>query len=217
MGDIFREVDEDLRRERLERLWKRYGKFVITAAVLVVVGVGGWKIWTSQQRSRHLAEGMKFYNAELLLKQGKVKEADTAFAAIADEDSSGYGILARFNAASIRADAGDAKAAISIYDALAADDSAPASLRNLALILGGLQGLKVKSIDEAAIDAKLKPLTVAGNAYRFIALEILAAAAQRAGDSAKAIKLYKQIVDDADAPVGIRSRASQMVNILGAS
>lgn len=217
MGDIFREVDEELRHERLERLWKRYGVYVIVLAVLIVAGVAGWKYWSSQQRAKQYAEGEKFYSAELLLKQGKVKDAEKAFSAIADEASSGYGILAKLNEASILIDAKNPTAAIKVYDGVAADDSAPASLRNLATILGGLQALKVASIDRATIESRLQPLTVAGNAYRFIATEVLAAAALRAGDTAKAVERYKSIVDDADAPVGIRGRASRMVKILGAS
>ena len=43
MSDIFQEVDEEVRRERLMQLWKRYGNFVIAAAVIVVLGVGGWR------------------------------------------------------------------------------------------------------------------------------------------------------------------------------
>ena len=37
MADIFNEVDEDVRKDKSLALWKAYGKYVIGAAVLIVV------------------------------------------------------------------------------------------------------------------------------------------------------------------------------------
>lgn len=215
MGDIFREVDEELRQERVEKLWKQYGKFVIAAAVLIVLGVGGWKFWQTQERDARIAEGARFAEAAALLEAGKPTEAANAFAALAGETTSGYGILARLNEAAIRVQAGDAAGAIDIYDSVAGDGNVPGSIRKLATVLAGIQALRVASIDLAAIEAKLGPLTQAGEAYRYIALEILAVAAQKAGDIEKAKTHYKSIVDDPAAPTSVRSRASQMIGILG--
>lgn len=217
MGDIFREVDDELKQERMERLWKQYGKYAIAAAVLVVVGVGAWKFWDSQRTAQLHAEGLKFSNAAALLEQGKPADAAEQFAEIGAGTSSGYGVLARFNEAAILAQGGNAAAAIDVYDKIAADDGTPASLKNMATVLGGLQALGVASINSEAIEGKLQPLTVAGSGYRHIALEILALSAQGAGDIEKAKTNYKAIVDDVEAPAGIRSRASQMLGILGGS
>lgn len=217
MGDIFREVDDELKQERLERLWKQYGKYAIAAAVLVVVGVGAWKFWDSQRIAERHAEGLKFSNAAALLEQGRAEDAARGFAELATGSSSGYGVLARFNEAAILAQGGNAAGAIDIYDSISADGSAPPSLKNMAIILGGIQALRVASIDNAAIERKLQPLAAPGSAYRHIALEILALSAQGAGDTEKAKTNYRAIVDDAEAPAGIRSRASQMLGILGGS
>ena len=43
MADIFHEVDEEVRRERLQRLWDRYSIFIIALSVLIVAGVGAWR------------------------------------------------------------------------------------------------------------------------------------------------------------------------------
>ncbi|MEK9647373.1 MAG: hypothetical protein VW547_17690, partial [Alphaproteobacteria bacterium] len=131
------------------------------------------------------------------------------------ETTSGYGILARLNEASILVQAGDAAGAIDIYDSVAGDGGIPGAIRKLATVLAGLQALRVASIDLAAIESKLAPLTQAGEAYRYNALEILAVAAQKAGDIEKAKTHYKSIVDDSAAPASVRSRASQMIGILG--
>ena len=45
MSDIFQEVDDEVRREQLKKLWERYQSLVIAAAVLVVLGVAGWRVY----------------------------------------------------------------------------------------------------------------------------------------------------------------------------
>lgn len=217
MGDIFREVDEELKQDRYEKLWKQYGKFVIGGAVLIVVAVAGWKAWESHQTSQRHAEGRKFAAAAALMQDGKAADASNAFAQLAADSGSGYGVLARFYQASIVAKGGDAPGAIKIYDGISEDSAAPESMRELAVILGALQALRVPSIDVATIEKKIQPMTGAGKPYRHVALEIMAMAAQRSGDMEKARSSYRAIVDDAASPPGIRARASQMLNILGAS
>lgn len=217
MGDIFREVDEELKQERYEKLWRKYGIYVIGAAVLAVAAVAAWKYWQHSQAEKHYAEGLVFGSAVQLMQDGKTKEAVDAFAKISAEADSGYGVLARFYAAGAKAKDGDRAGAIQIYDTVAGDSGAPESMRHLATVLAALQSLGDPSIDAKAIEGRLQPLTEAGSAFRHIALEISGLAAQRAGDSETAKKNYRTIVDDPDAPAGIRTRAAQMLNILGAS
>ncbi|CAN0522967.1 unnamed protein product, partial [Laminaria digitata] len=196
VGDIFREVDEELKQERYEKLWRNYGKYLIAGAVVVVAAVAGWNAWQSYQTNQRQAEGKQFATAAALMQEGKTGEASAAFSALSAEAGSGYGILARFYQASLVAKTGDAAGAIGIYDAISEDSSAPRSMRELAIVLGALQALRVPSIDAATIEAKVQPMSAAGQAYRHIALEILALTAQRAGDMEKARANYRAIVDD---------------------
>ena len=217
MGDIFREVDEELKQERYEKLWRSYGKYLIGGAVLVVAFVAGWKAWQGYQTDQRYAEGKRFAAAAALMREGKASAAAAALSTLAADAGSGYGILARFYQASIASKGGDAVGAISIYDAISEERSAPTSLRELAVVLAALQALRVPSINATTIEAKIQPMSGAGKAYRHIILEILALAAQRAGDMEKARANYRAIVDDVISPPGIRARASQMLNILDAS
>ena len=217
MGDIFREVDEELKQERYEKLWRQYGKYVIGAAVLLVAAVAGWKAWQSHQTSQRLAEGERFAAAAELLLEGKSGEAAQVFAGLSADSGSGYGILARFYEASIIAGGDDPTKSIPIYDAIADDSSAPPSLRDLAKVLGALQGLRSSTIDSKIIADRVRPMTGAGKSYRHVALEIMALAAMKSGDVEAARGHYRAIVDDPAAANGIRTRAAQMLNILGNS
>ena len=41
MSDIFQEVDEEVRREQLQKLWERYQNVVYAGIFLILAGVGG--------------------------------------------------------------------------------------------------------------------------------------------------------------------------------
>jgi hypothetical protein len=217
VGDIFREVDEELKQDRYEKLWKQYGKFLIGGAVLIIAAFAGWKAWENHQTSLRYEEGKKFSVATTMMRESKMADASNVFAQLASDAGSGYGILARFHQASIIAQNGDALSAIRIYDEISEDGSAQDAIRELATILGALQALRVKSINAATIDEKIQPMTGAGKPYRHVALEIVAMLAQRSGNMEKARASYQAIVDDPQSPVGIRARASLMLNIIGAA
>ena len=216
MGDIFREVDEELKQERYEKLWREYRWYIIGAAVVVVAAVAGWQAWNAYQTSQRHAEGQRFAAAAALLLDGKSTEAADAFGALAQDASSGYGILSRFYQASIASKAGNAVQSIEIYDRIAEDSSSPESMQGLATVLAALQALKVPSIGADTIRGKIQPMSAAGQPFRHVALEILALTAQREGDIEAARTNYRAIVDDPAAATGIRTRAAQMLNILGA-
>lgn len=69
MSDIFREVDEDIRRERLGRIWKRIAPFVYVIAILVVAGTGGYRAWEAWKSNQAEADGDVFAKAMKVLEE----------------------------------------------------------------------------------------------------------------------------------------------------
>jgi len=210
--DIFREIDEELRRDNFLRLWQRYGKYVIALAVALVAVtavIGGWREYRSRQRQ---AEGVRFAAAADLANQGNFKNAADAFLEMAQASSGGRSTLSRFAAASVKGKMGDAAGAAAIYDQLAADGSNPPIYRDLATLLA--VRFTLDKDPKAAVE-RLKPLTDAANPWHATALELTALAELKSGDKAAAQKTYKGLADDLTAPSGTRARAAEMVAALG--
>ena len=170
MADIFRQVDDDLRRERYEKLWKRYGRYVIAAAVVVVLVVAGTQAWREYRESAREADSEQFNLAMSLAQAGRSAEAINAFAALAADAGSGYAVLARLREAALRAESGDRAGALAVYNGLATDGSADALYRDLAVVLYALNDLD--GDDPTALLARLAPLTEGGNPWRFSAREL---------------------------------------------
>lgn len=175
MSDVFREVDDDLRREQLKRLWQRYGKFVIAAAVLVVVAVAVSVILTSISEGRAAADADRFYAASALEEAGDFEGAREAFIALREDGTGGYPLLAEFHLATIEAATGNDAAAVAAFDAIANDPSVDRGFRDVAAIRAAMVLLDTASYNE--LSARLAPFNVDGNPFRFLAIELLAISA----------------------------------------
>ena len=120
MSDIFREVEEDVRRERAEKIWKRYGTYIIAAGVLVFVGIGGWQLWQRYDRQEREKISAQFVAAQRI---SNPRDAANAFVDLAG--GKGYGEIARLSQASAMFAAGQRKEAIDLYKEIAARDNGP--------------------------------------------------------------------------------------------
>src|SRR6516164_10476009 len=105
VSDIFREIDEELRRDNLLKLWSRYRRYIVALAVLVLVVAGGIVAWRDHQLSERRAQSMRYSAALSLAREGNDAEAAKVFAAIAQEGG-GYSELAAFQEAELLAKSG---------------------------------------------------------------------------------------------------------------
>ena len=213
MADIFTEVDEDLRRDRAERLWKKYGKYVMALAILVVAGTAGWTWWTDHQRRQAAAEGDRFFAAMAEMDLAQPAAVAGKFAEIGRDAKSGYRVVALLHEAGLKLRAKDIDGALALYRAVAADAGADPDLRDAAAILGALAA--VDTLPQADIDALLARVSTEKSPWRFSALEIGAVAALKAGNAARARDSYTRIADDSAAPPSLRARAAEMLVALG--
>jgi hypothetical protein len=209
VADIFREVEEELRRDRAARLWKKYGRYVIALAVAVILAVAGIQAWRAYDLNRRQELSERYAAALAMAERGDNAPALDAFAELSDPGAGGYRGLAAFEEARLRVEAGDTAGAIAIWDRLAADTSLGQGFRDVALVMSVLH--QMDDGDPAVLRARLEPLRAPAHAFRATARELSALLALREGDRAAARELYTAIADDRDAPSGLRSRAAQML------
>ena len=212
MSDIFHEVDEEVRREKLRQLWERHGNLIVAFALLVVLAVGGWRGYDWWETQKAAESGAAFEAAVTLAESGKQAEAQEAFAKLAKDGSSGYRVLARFREAAELAKS-DGAAAVKLYDALAADSGLGRAMQDLAAIRAGL--VLVDSAPLAELSPRLEPLTAADRPFRHSARELLAIGAWRLGDTAVAKRWFDLIASDIETPAGTRQRMDVLMTLTG--
>jgi hypothetical protein len=211
VSDIFREIDEELRRDNLLKLWSRYARYIVALAILVLVIAGGIVAWRDHQASERRAQSTRYASALSLVREGKDAEAAKVFAMIGGE-SGGYAILALFEEAELLVKSGDRQGAVAAYDRITAAGGLDPAFRELAILLSVMHG--TPETDQRATIDRLAPMTVTGNPWRPTALELTAIARLQSGDKSGALDLYKTLADDLAAPPGLRSRAAEMAAAL---
>ena len=211
MSDIFREVQEDLRRDQAAKVWKKYGPFLIGAAVAVVLATLGFQLWQNWQAERRLERSDQFSEALQLVSGADPEAALAALAGLGGPDG-GYGTLAAFERARLLAEAGRREEALAIWAELAAQGKNGPALQGAARLF--LVMHQIDDGDPTALQAELQPLLVAGSGFRPPALELTAILALRQGDREQARLIYTELADDLSTPPGLRARAAQMVATL---
>jgi hypothetical protein len=211
VSELFDEVDEEVRREQLKRLWDRYSIYIIAAALLIVAGVGGWRGYQYLEAKKAAEAGAAFDSAVELSDQNKHAEAQAAFEKLAATAPGGYRMLARLRAAAEAAN-GDPKAGARMFDDIAADPSVGALEQDLARIRAAGLLLDTESYQNMLqrLEAAAKP----GATFRHSAREMLALSAWRANDTTAARQWLDMIANDGETPSAMRSRAEALQALL---
>ncbi len=213
VSDVFREVDEEVRREQLKKLWERYGHYAVALAVLLVAAVAAWRGYAWWEAKKASEAGGAFESAITLSDAGKHAEAEAAFAKIAADGSSGYRPLARIREASELAQT-DAKAAVAAFEKISNDNAATPVLRDLAALRAGALMIDAANYPEA--QRLLEPLTAPDRTFRHTARELLALAAWRQGDAPGTKRWFDMLATDPLTPTATRTRAEMLMALVAA-
>lgn len=201
---LLREVDEELRRERMEKLWQRYGHLMIGAALMIPVAVFGYQ-WLEGRRIAAANEaGSKFEAAMLLSEQDKTDDALKAFDEIAKTGPKGYASLAKLHVAGAQAKTGKEAEALATYEALANEAGADPLLKSFAQLQAA--ALRMGQADFTEMQNRLTPLTGDASPFKISAREMLGFAAYKAGNTEEARKLLEPLLIDPAATRAIQDR-----------
>ncbi|HZQ39434.1 MAG TPA: tetratricopeptide repeat protein [Rhizomicrobium sp.] len=207
MTDIFREVEEDVRREKLEKLWKAYGNYVIAAVVLLFAGIAGWQVWERHDAQERAKVSDAFIAAQRITNP---QTAASTFADIARTAPKGYAELARLSEAGAMFASGQTGPAVDLYKQIAKDDNGP---------VGAVARLRAAWATADTASRKdladlVKPLDQPGSPWRQSAQEVLAYADYRAMDTKDALAKYAILAADPESPDSLKRRAQAMTDFL---
>ena len=211
MTDLFREVDDEVRRDKAADFWKKYQNFIYGGAALILAGVAGWQLWQHNQQKQAAEAGGRFEAAMTLAREDKHKEAAESFEKLASDAPSGYSQLARLRAAAELSSI-DAAAAVKAYDALAADSGLGPTLQELAKVRAA--HLLIDAAPYKDLQARVETLAAGGGAWRNAAREILGLSAFKHSDFDAAGRWLDQLIIDKETPRGMRQRAELLMELI---
>lgn len=212
---FLREVDEELRRDELANVWRRYGRWLVVAVLAGLAAFGGWLYWQHYQQQRSSADGEKLLAAYDQLAANKDAQAAPALADLAASRSPGYRAVAKFSQADVLLKKNDLKGAAARFAEIAADKSIAQPFRDLALIRQTTA--EYDSLKPQVVVERLRLLAQKGNPWFGSAGELVGAAYLQMNRRELAHTLFTQMSTDEGVPESIRQRAVQMASTLGAS
>jgi hypothetical protein len=211
VSDIFTEVDEEVRREQLKKLWERYGNYAVAAAFVVVAAVAAWRGYDYWETRRAGEAGAAYDAAARLADEGKHGEAEAAFGKLVTDGTAGYRMLARLREAAEISDR-DPKAAAAAYDRIAGETTGQPLVSELASIRAAFLLVDTAKLDE--MTQRLEPLAQPSGVFRHTARELLALSAWRNSDTAATRRWADAAKNDPEAPSGVRSRMDVLASLL---
>jgi len=199
------EVTEEVRRDRLFAAFRKYG-WIGAVAIVAIVGGSAFTEWRSI-RARDAAQA---FGDSLLA----AVQADDPGAALSEIQADGPRVgVAKLMSAAQAVQDGRADAALADLNAVAADATLPASLRDLARLKAVL--IAGDTMTAEARRTELEALAQPGAPYRLMALEQLAVLALETGDTAAAIAKAREVLSDSAVTPGLQQRATELIVALG--
>ncbi len=203
------EVSEEVRRDRLFALMRKYGWIGILAVFLLVGGAAynEWRKATDMAAAQELGDSLL---GALELGDSDVRVA--ALAKVEGGDAGAQALVAMLSAAEAQ-NAGDKAGASAALAGLSTDASLPKAYRDLATLKLVLLAGADMSGDERRV--KLATLAIAGAPFRLLAEEQLAMLDIEEGNTDAAISRLRDIIYDVEVTAGLRNRAAQLIVVLG--
>jgi hypothetical protein len=214
-NSLFREIDEEMRREQILKIWKRYGTYIVAVAAAIPLGVGGYQLYLQQKQASIEASGAAYDAAAQLLAGGKSDEARAALEKIAKGGPAGYATLAQLRIAAAAAKAGKTSDAIAAYETIGKDRSGDKLLADFARLQAA--NLRLDQADWTEMQNRLIELTDNANPWRFQARELMGLAAFKYGQLEQARKYYTLLLGQTKVPPSIQERVNVMMAAITAA
>jgi hypothetical protein len=203
---LLREVDDAVRKEQLDSVFKRYGWPIAGALVLGLAAFGGWLYWSDRQEGQLETRSEKLIAAFDKLQAGQIEQAGKDLAGLSEDGSSATAISAKLARAGIALRDNRQAEAIDLYESIARDGDAPKPHRDLATIRA--VAAQFDKLDPQTVIDRLKPLATPGNPWFGSAGELVAMAYLKQGKEELAGPLFAAIAKDEDVPQTLRSRTA---------
>ena len=172
MSDIFQEIDNELRRDRLSRFWDQNGLVIIVASVALVLVVAVSVIFSSWRASQNEASSERYEQLLERLDDSSIDEKVSALEAFIREEDRGYKVLSQMRLAALMAESGDYETAARMFEEVAANGQLPLAVRDYAILQSGAALVSV--VAPADIEVRLSKILQNQHGMRGQAREILA-------------------------------------------
>jgi hypothetical protein len=210
-SELFREVDEDYRRDQMAAFWRRYGGAIAAAAVVVAIVALGTNYYFQRQQMEKEAETARFEALLSDIQPGNEQEAIQKLANYAASAKPIQAALAMLTEASLRQRTGNITAAAQVYHQIADGDQASQDLKDLAVVRLGY--IAADSDKPEPLVPRLQAIADKASPWRYSAKEAIALLTAKAGQREQAAKMFADLGQAPGAPIDLAQRARALADL----
>lgn len=211
MTDVFEQVEEEIRSERLKRLARNWLPVAGGVLAVFLVAALAWWGWQSWQIGRAETASIAYQRGLEALQSGDTAGAETAFAEAEKDGNGAYKALALQQRAGIAVAANRIPDAVALFDQ-AAKASGDPILVDPARYKAALLVMDSGTLEE--IEARLEPLTAEDRPMRPFAQEALGLARLQHNKPAEAREVFVLLTLGQDVPDSVRQRAQAAISLI---
>ena len=209
MSDILRQVDEELRQDRLLNLWRRYRLYLIGGLILLISSVLGYQINKSVNQSFYEGEVEKYISTSDLVdfnqaveNLGKIKNSNQLLI-------SG---IAQLKIAILLMENGKIQESKAKLLEIINEDKADTLLTDLAIYFYIMSSLNDMQIDE--INTYLTTDKLENSSLKYLFIETIAIKHLLAGNIKLSKEKFDELINDENAPRDIVNRAAKFLDTI---
>ena len=208
MSDILRQVDEDLRKERLSNLWKKYGLYLVAFIIVIVLTVVGYQLKASIDKSKNenLLEiyiesaNSESFNQQLLMLETITNSKNIHLSGLAD-----------LKIANLFIENKNIEKGLIKLEEIAANQNYDIIINDLATYL--LLMFKINELSEGRFMEQINTVNVQNSKFKYLFMELISIKKLLIGKNKESTKGFQELIDLIDTPADIKTRAIKFIEI----
>lgn len=213
--DTFTEsIEEEIRQENWQRLWNRYGKYIVSIVVCVIVVSSVYTMWQKQDMEDREAISSKFILVQNAIINNNIDAYITHLKELSNIDKNEYSVLSKLEYAAILHREGKPES-LDIYKSIFMSKNVDKILKDLSYIQYVSASLDLMKPDVLLknIDAMIKDLSekYLNGPWKLLACETLSFCYIKLGSNDLAIKYLSEIIKDEKSSQDMKERAKLLV------
>ena len=208
MSDILRQIDADLRKDRLLKIWKTYWVYIVGIIVGLLVILTSYQLYLSSTQSKNEKIVEQYINA---VNSGDASNTIDLLSELDDSSNSYIKGFAKLKKAELYIILDDEESAVPILESIFNDSSLDEIIRDLALYKYLM--FQIDIIADEKFNELINARDFQKSRFKFLFKELQALKVLISGDKMKSSFLFQGILDDPEFPTDIKTRAEKFLKI----
>ena len=208
MSDVLRQIDEDLRKDKLNKLWKNYGLYIIVLIITIILAVIGYQIKVSSDKSSN----QKLVETFLATSNNEdIENVLNNFDIIINSNNNYLSGLAELKKSNLLIKNGNYEDGLFVLKKVINNKKYDPVINDLATYL--LLMLLLEDLNDNEFSTYLSKDKIETSKLKFLFMEIKAIRNLILGDFEQAKKEFIDLKNTIDLPIEIRTRAGKFLEL----